>query len=293
MKKVHENLAKELVNTEAMFMHGLCHLPAFELNKRFNLPLLVVMDIDDEMDVLVHVANILKDGKIIDMQNIYENEAEFKEFIEEDFEELTEFTFKKFRKPNNLLIEIYTDCPLNVIQRDKKAQLLLKDYIQRVSKICNKVEDKMDKEQEFNLITEMNKQFYYNHKEKIDKIFNKQDKQLVKLFIQSANSEYYSDIGAFMIYLPINHSKISAIIFSHYFCYKIENDILKQIYKYPTNTIADCNKLLQPYLNVFNIPKEFMELVGCMAIRNKLVNLTPKLVKEEIYRRTKATIKSH
>lgn len=286
MNKNFGNTTKEITRTVGMFMHGLCHLPAIQLNKKYNLPLIIVMDIDDGMNVLVHVANILDDNRIIDMENIYDNEEEFMDFIEEEFEELTEFTIKKEKKPNKLLIEIYNDCPENVIQRNQLAQQVLKEYVRQVPKLLKKAGNKtMQKEEAFKEIIERNKEFYVNHKEVIDRIFHKNNDEVCRLFFQSANSDFYKEIGSYMLYLPVNHKEVTAVIFSHYFCYIIENNDIRQIYKYRANTLTESNNRILTIIHSFKLPKQFRELVLVMSMRFKLVSLNSNLIRKEIIRR--------
>lgn len=113
----------EFPKTYYFFMHGLCHTIALEANKQFNLPLLIVSDYDDdyEGDILVHVANILPDGKIIDISGIYDNFEIFKDMLDNEFEVLEEFKFNICEKPTELLSTINKDLPIESFSLDKES----------------------------------------------------------------------------------------------------------------------------------------------------------------------------
>lgn len=98
-----------------MFMHGLCHTIAIEANEKLGLPIVVAVDYDEdyEGDILVHAANLLPNGKIIDIEKIYSDKNEFEEALEEEFELLTEFRTYYEKRPSQLLEKIKKDLSMN------------------------------------------------------------------------------------------------------------------------------------------------------------------------------------
>lgn len=113
-------------------MHGLCHTIALNLHRTYQLPFVIVTDYDEDFegDVLVHAATRLPNGCIIDAQNIYENDAEFEDFLEEEFEILTEFQIKDHSTIPLLLQTIEKDLSIEDVI-DEEGPRFIYGYITR------------------------------------------------------------------------------------------------------------------------------------------------------------------
>ena len=175
------------------FMHGLCHLPALESHKKYNLKLIEIYEYDEDFEgeVLTHVANILPNDVIVDVFGTYKDKPTFLEFIKEEFDEFDELEIsdlivKVNKKPTKTLMEIANSLDLQDISGEGTEELIncFNYHIKYVGSLVNSLTTKGAKSA-INVIEERLDKFYTGYDQDLNKVLHNRDGLLINFFKNS------------------------------------------------------------------------------------------------------------
>lgn len=253
-----------------IFMHGLCVQFHKELNNKFNLKPINIHDYEIDFDneceyeVLVHTASILPNGQIIDAEYVYKDENEFMKYVSTEFEEMNEFFIVKGKEAEIMVtkqLKFMGGLKDNLsIEKGNKEQLEYLNWFIGVlsTTYCRK--------NPIPTIVNDYKKYVVNNKERVKKMFTKNNNELINLF---KNSKYFYNDKDFddILMLKIPLSDKSYFIMLPSCCYLVTYNKPMLVYSLNKHSITECKINMAQVIKNYELDKDLINFTIKISLR--------------------------